>query len=181
MLTCKNPRCAISFCYYCQAPWHPNLTCEENWVVLEGTGQALNRNSLRGTASAPAATAAASTAAAPSLPIVESSALQVCAPTSNLKPCPRCKTLIDKVDDGTCNHVVCSQCSMSFCWLCLREVNDLHYFSPSGCTLYGKKTWNTPTTVAVQVAFALLAPAGIGLIAAVCCVSLCFFFSVVIK
>lgn len=43
----------------------------------------------------------------------------------NVKPCPRCKALISKLDDGSCNHMYCSICKCSFCWLCLREVTDI--------------------------------------------------------
>ena len=43
------------------------------------------------------------------------------------KSCPRCKTMINKMDDGSCNHMTCSICGAQFCWLCLKEASDLHY------------------------------------------------------
>ena len=51
----------------------------------------------------------------------------------------RCQALILKEDDGTCNHMVCQQCHTHFCWLCKKPVGDMHFFTPSGCTFYGKQ------------------------------------------
>lgn len=45
----------------------------------------------------------------------------------DIKACPRCHTYIVKMDDGSCNHMVCAMCSVEFCWLCLKEISDLHY------------------------------------------------------
>ncbi|EFO88728.1 hypothetical protein CRE_06578 [Caenorhabditis remanei] len=58
------------------------------------------------------------------------------------RPCPRCSTLIMKEDDGSCNHMHCTMCRAEFCWLCLKEITDLHYMSPTGCTFWGKKPWS---------------------------------------
>lgn len=45
----------------------------------------------------------------------------------NIKMCPRCATVAEKVDDGACNHVKCSMCELEFCWLCLRPSSELHF------------------------------------------------------
>lgn len=45
----------------------------------------------------------------------------------DVKPCPRCQVLIVKMDDGSCNHIICAVCSAEFCWLCMKEISDLHY------------------------------------------------------
>lgn len=45
----------------------------------------------------------------------------------NIKACPRCGSMIEKVEDGSCNHVKCSLCGREFCWLCLREVSEMHF------------------------------------------------------
>ncbi|CDS43065.1 Zinc finger C6HC type [Echinococcus multilocularis] len=58
-----------------------------------------------------------------------------------VKACPRCKTLLLKLDDGSCNHMSCFICGCEFCWLCLREVRDTHFLSPTGCTFWGRNRW----------------------------------------
>ena len=60
----------------------------------------------------------------------------------DIKACPRCRTYIVKMNDGSCNHMICAICGAEFCWLCLKEISDLHYLSPSGCTFWGKKPWS---------------------------------------
>ncbi|CCD64725.1 RBR-type E3 ubiquitin transferase [Caenorhabditis elegans] len=66
-------------------------------------------------------------------------------------PCPRCKTLIVKENDGSCNHMHCTLCGAEFCWLCLKEINDLHYMSPTGCTFWGKKQWSNKKRLLWQI------------------------------
>lgn len=58
-----------------------------------------------------------------------------------VKACPRCHTLLLKLDDGSCNHMSCFICGCEFCWLCLREVRDTHFLSPTGCTFWGRQRW----------------------------------------
>uniref|UniRef100_A0A0N4UZ99 RBR-type E3 ubiquitin transferase n=1 Tax=Enterobius vermicularis TaxID=51028 RepID=A0A0N4UZ99_ENTVE len=79
--------------------------------------------------------------------------------------CPRCHALIAKLNDGSCNHMVCTLCRAEFCWLCLREINDLHYLSPTGCTFWGKKPWTRKKKLLWQVGTLIGAPVGIALIA----------------
>jgi hypothetical protein len=86
--------------------------------------------------------------------------------TDNVKPCPKCGVAIYKLEDGSCNHMKCSVCQTEFCWLCLKEVNDMHFFSPSGCTFYATKPWSAKKKVVGRTVFAVAAPIGIGLIAA---------------
>lgn len=45
----------------------------------------------------------------------------------DIKPCPRCGAFIVKMDDGSCNHMTCAICGAEFCWLCMKEISDLHY------------------------------------------------------
>ena len=45
----------------------------------------------------------------------------------DIKSCPRCSASIIKMDDGSCNHITCAVCGSEFCWLCMREISDLHY------------------------------------------------------
>lgn len=46
----------------------------------------------------------------------------------NTKPCPKCKTAIEK--NNGCMHMNCTNCNFHFCWLCLTEyVNHEDYYS----------------------------------------------------
>lgn len=46
----------------------------------------------------------------------------------NVKQCPSCKAVIEKMDDGTCNEVKCTVCHTTFCWLCMKPVSEMHFF-----------------------------------------------------
>lgn len=85
----------------------------------------------------------------------------------DVKPCPRCGTLVVKLDDGSCNHMTCSMCGSEFCWLCMKEISDLHYLSPSGCTFWGKKQWSRKKKLLWQLGTLVGAPVGIALVASV--------------
>lgn len=54
----------------------------------------------------------------------------------DIKPCPRCQVLIVKMDDGSCNHMTCAVCGAEFCWLCMKEISDLHYLRLQYIQLY---------------------------------------------
>ncbi|XP_035901897.1 E3 ubiquitin-protein ligase RNF19B-like isoform X2 [Anopheles stephensi] len=84
-----------------------------------------------------------------------------------IKPCPRCQVLIVKMDDGSCNHMVCAICGSEFCWLCMKEISDLHYLSPSGCTFWGKKPWSRKKKLLWQLGTLVGAPLGIALVAGI--------------
>jgi len=84
-----------------------------------------------------------------------------------MKPCPKCGALIVKMNDGSCNHMTCSVCDAEFCWLCLQEITDLHYLSPSGCTFWGKKPWSRKKKILWQLGLLIGAPVGIALVAGV--------------
>lgn len=100
------------------------------------------------------------------------------------------------MDDGSCNHISCLICGSEFCWLCMKEISDLHYlrlvlstcififqcttnadaqspfeflccFSPSGCTFWGKKPWSRKKKILWQLGTLVGAPIGIGLVAGI--------------
>lgn len=97
-IRCQRPGCGVNFCYHCKAEWHPDQTCD--------AARASRHSPTR----------------APSGSISLESQHR-----DDIKPCPRCQVLIVKMDDGSCNHMVCSVCGSEFCWLCMKEISDLHY------------------------------------------------------
>lgn len=98
-IKCERPGCDVNFCYHCKAEWHPDQTCD--------AARASRQSPMR----------------APSGSISQDSQHR----TDDIKPCPRCQVLIVKMDDGSCNHMVCAVCGSEFCWLCMKEISDLHY------------------------------------------------------
>lgn len=60
--------------------------------------------------------------------------LRLCLPADDIKPCPRCAAYIIKMNDGSCNHMTCAVCGCEFCWLCMKEISDLHYLRSVGGT-----------------------------------------------
>lgn len=86
---------------------------------------------------------------------------------SDLKECPLCHIPVLKMDDGSCNHMTCGFCGAEFCWLCMQQISDLHYLSPSGCTFWGKRPWSRRKKMAWQVGALVGAPLFVTLIAGV--------------
>nr|CAD7574950.1 unnamed protein product [Timema californicum] len=137
-IKCERLGCDAYFCYHCKAEWHPNQTCDA--------------------------------ARAQRSPNVRSSSISFSQDSQHrddIKPCPRCQVLIVKMDDGSCNHMTCAVCGAEFCWLCMKEISDLHYLSPSGCTFWGKKPWSRKKKILWQLGTLVGAPVGIGLVAGI--------------
>ncbi|XP_043289322.1 E3 ubiquitin-protein ligase RNF19A-like [Venturia canescens] len=139
-LRCERPGCDSYFCYHCKARWHPNQTCD---AARAQRSQHYDRSS--------------------SLSFSQSDSQH----RDDIKPCPRCQVLIVKMDDGSCNHMTCAVCGAEFCWLCMKEISDLHYLSPSGCTFWGKKPWSRKKKILWQLGTLVGAPVGIGLVAGI--------------
>lgn len=74
------------------------------------------------------------------------------------RKCPKCHAIIEKVDDGSCNFLVCQICGSKFCWLCGKETSEMHFWSPSGCTYFGSKKWDDNRRDCCQIALLLFAP-----------------------
>lgn len=110
-INCEREGCDFSFCYHCKAEWHPNQTCD----MARAQRQPVRSSSISFTLSGESG-----------------SGVGVAGGGSELKVCPRCSVLIVKMDDGSCNHMTCAVCGSEFCWLCMKEISDLHYLSPSG-------------------------------------------------
>ncbi|CAD6190495.1 unnamed protein product [Caenorhabditis auriculariae] len=143
-LKCERDGCGMLFCYHCKREWHANQTCDEARRTRGGAGISSLRSGRR----------------------ITSSSIDAQLKPGDVKACPRCRTFIVKMDDGSCNHMVCAMCSAEFCWLCLKEISDLHYLSPTGCTFWGKKPWTRKKKLLWQLGTLIGAPAGIAFIAA---------------
>ena len=148
-LKCERPGCNTLFCYHCKGMWHNNQTCDEarreRAAKLPSPGDQGNSTGL--------------TLGGPFMMDRD----QFLKP-GDVKACPRCKTLIVKMNDGSCNHMVCAMCGAEFCWLCLKLITDLHYLSPTGCTFWGKRPWTKKKKLLWQIGILIGAPVGIALI-----------------
>ncbi|XP_078072849.1 E3 ubiquitin-protein ligase RNF19A isoform X3 [Mustelus asterias] len=143
-LTCAREGCGTEFCYHCKQIWHPNQTCD---AARQQRAQSLRLRTIR----------------SPSISYSQESG----AAADDIKPCPRCAAYIIKMNDGSCNHMTCAVCGCEFCWLCMKEISDLHYLSPSGCTFWGKKPWSRKKKILWQLGTLVGAPVGIALIAGI--------------
>ncbi|KAG5669850.1 hypothetical protein PVAND_000141 [Polypedilum vanderplanki] len=136
-LKCERPGCNLHFCYHCKAEWHPDQTCDAARASRHSPTRQTSGNS------------------------------QDSQHRDDIKPCPRCQVLIVKIDDGSCNHMVCAVCGSEFCWLCKKEITDLHYLSPSGCTFWGTKPWSRKKKLLWQLGTLVGAPVMIALVAGI--------------
>ncbi|KAI1894093.1 hypothetical protein AGOR_G00112280 [Albula goreensis] len=143
-ITCGREGCGTEFCYHCKQLWHPNQTCD---AARQQRAQSLRLRTIRSS----------------SLSYSQESG----ATADDIKPCPRCAAYIIKMNDGSCNHMTCAVCGCEFCWLCMKEISDLHYLSPSGCTFWGKKPWSRKKKILWQLGTLVGAPVGIALIAGI--------------
>ncbi|KAI6230354.1 RBR-type E3 ubiquitin transferase [Aphelenchoides fujianensis] len=159
-LECGRPGCNTLFCYHCKGEWHPQQTCDE------ARGKSAERMFASAASALSAATGGSGGATAVGvLNALSGSSGSSAEKAGDLKACPRCHTLIVKLNDGSCNHMVCPLCQADFCWLCLKEISDLHYLSPTGCTFWGKKPWTRKKKLLWQIGTLIGAPVGIALIA----------------
>ncbi|XP_027872499.1 E3 ubiquitin-protein ligase RNF19A [Xiphophorus couchianus] len=143
-ITCGREGCGTEFCYHCKQRWHPNQTCD---AARQQRAQSLRLRTVRSS----------------SLSYSQESG----AAADDIKPCPCCAAYIVKMNDGSCNHMTCAVCGCEFCWLCMKEISDLHYLSPSGCTFWGKKPWSRKKKILWQLGTLVGAPVGIALIAGI--------------
>lgn len=163
LLRCERPGCETLFCYHCKQEWHPNQTCDQaraqrglNKTVFINTANPTKSNVTFNSHSNGSYNQGHASTSVDSFP-----------PRDDIKPCPCCKVLIIKMNDGSCNHMTCSVCGTEFCWLCMQKISDLHYLSPSGCTFWGKKPWSRKKKIMWQLGMLVGAPVGIALIAGI--------------
>ncbi|NXL21450.1 RN19B ligase, partial [Setophaga kirtlandii] len=140
-LTCGREGCGTEFCYHCRQPWHPEGPCAPPTPGL-GTPSAQPEEPAHGETLGRAE-------------------------AEDIKVCPRCSAFIMKINDGSCNRMNCTVCGCLFCWLCLQEISDVHFLSPSGCTFWGKRPWSRTRRILWQLGMVLGAPMVISLAAGV--------------
>ncbi|UJR26124.1 hypothetical protein I4U23_007470 [Adineta vaga] len=122
------PVCKKPFCQRCSQVWHPNLTCE-----LASAQRAAQDPTLE--------------------MLMKSSSTG-----GHIRACPRCKSPIEKLNDGSCNHIRCAICTCEFCWLCMKEVDNLHFITPTGCTFYGQKRWSKRKSILFLILSWIITP-----------------------
>ncbi|CAB1351201.1 unnamed protein product [Coregonus sp. 'balchen'] len=138
-LVCCREGCLAEFCYHCKQAWHPNQTCDS---ARQQRALSLHLHSNH----------------SPSYTQEHGPGSKCLEGHNNKSPCPRCGAYIIKMNDGSCNHMTCAVCGCEFCWLCMKEISDLHYLSPSGCTFWGKKPWTRKKKILWQLGTLIGAP-----------------------
>lgn len=158
-LVCARDGCQTSFCYHCKQEWHPNQTCTTASMQRNTRANLSIFNDLYEVSRDQGSPSDRKTSKSSQ----QSSSLR----PEDIKECPVCASRIVKMNDGSCNHMTCSICETEFCWLCMKEISDLHYFSPSGCTFWGKKPWSRKKKFLWRLGMLVGAPICIILIAGV--------------
>lgn len=170
-LVCGRDGCNTSFCYHCKQEWHPNQTCSAasiqrnkrmpniytigDFIEISSAAANQQQNNNGGSSSSNRKSSKSSSQQTPQIK------------AEDIKECPVCNSRIVKMNDGSCNHMTCSICETEFCWLCMKEITDLHYFSPSGCTFWGRKPWSRKKKLLWRLGMLVGAPVCIILIAGI--------------
>lgn len=169
-IACARDGCNTTFCYHCKQEWHPDLTCIAASFKRNGSSNRLNTGACN-TILNYIITENSDSSQQHNFPTTSGSNKEQQQSTTTsadeIKECPKCGSSIIKMNDGSCNHMTCSICDTEFCWLCMKEITDLHYFSPSGCTFWGKKPWSRKKKMLWQIGMLVGAPVCIVLIAGV--------------
>ncbi len=109
-----NCKCGIEFCYKCRvSPYHTDVNCDD-MRVLKKMEQFLDTNSYK--------------------------KLETEFNNNKIKCCPNCNYLIEK--NSGCNKMVCENCKVSFCWLCLVSPVDYPHFNSLGSNKCANKLWD---------------------------------------
>lgn len=173
-LVCARKGCDTAFCYHCKQEWHPNQTCSSASIqrnkrslvlnalnigdLIEESGLGSSGSSVGGGGTGVGSAANNNGGAQSARKLSKSSQQTGSLKPDDIKECPVCSSRIIKMNDGSCNHMTCSICETEFCWLCMKEISDFHYFSPSGCTFWGKKPWSRKKKLLWQLGMLVGAP-----------------------
>ncbi|KAK2191631.1 hypothetical protein NP493_48g00028 [Ridgeia piscesae] len=115
---CTN--CHYSFCTQCHHSWHQGIKCEDKTLRLQQMEEDSKSSDVRKQARAKQ---------------LKEDYLSEIAVKKFSKPCPHCKTPIEKFDG--CNKVRCTRCCHSMCWLCGKEITSYDHFSSTACGMFG--------------------------------------------
>lgn len=141
-IVCGRKGCNTAFCYHCKQEWHPNQTCSSASIQRNKRGLVLNGLNIGDLIEEHQSSTHSESISGEPRKSSKSSQQTTSLKPDDIRECPVCSSRIIKMNDGSCNHMTCSICETEFCWLCMKEISDLHYFSPSGCTFWGKKPWS---------------------------------------
>jgi len=165
--TATCPACRHAFCLHCRNPAHPEyLDCDEAIrsrppVSARSRGRRTTGRRFTGGLTPGSATARSVSTSALNFSIPEfsqasstphltltdslSSSSEVGDGMGSLaalgcKICPRCRAVVQKADQESCDHMTCAQCNHEFCWTCLADrvaiyAHGNHFHRPA-CRFY---------------------------------------------
>ena len=106
LFQCQHINCGQRSCYKCKEKYHGSSNCTADELDQRQGGSGAREALPLPFSTAPATSSQSS---------------------SSYKRCPHCSSVTEKIDDGACNHMTCTCCGESFCWLCLKPVGHMHY------------------------------------------------------
>ena len=127
LFQCRRPGCMRRSCYRCKGDYH-TTPCQG-----ESMGRPLH-SALTGVGTA-------------MVGVVRDSPPHAGTTELGCKRCPHCDSLVEKIEDGSCNHMTCVCCGRDFCWLCLHPAGGMHFlrWASGSWAMQGDLTMNLIT------------------------------------
>jgi len=148
--TATCPSCSFHFCTDCRCMAHAGATCEaalKQQTEEPGVSAFAPSTSSRGATNATWISATCMQTGMKSVGTLSGKAgewttrdLERFALQNGMKVCPRCRAILEKADEDSCDHMTCAQCRHEFCWSCLADrrviyAHGNHFHRPS-CRFY---------------------------------------------
>ena len=95
---CLRDGCGYEQCIACKRTWHVGQTCEEYAYDHPPTPAEDDLATIRDWQR-----------------------------SNNTRLCPTCNVIIERLQDGSCNMITCVMCQTRLCWLCGKQITELHY------------------------------------------------------